>query len=65
VSGLVGGRYEDEEGKCSVEALALQHYAQEDQGGWAGLHCEGSVRRQAPPDPPAPDATHKPFLVTP
>lgn len=28
---------------CNVEELALQHY--EEEGGWWGLHCEGSVVR--------------------
>jgi Fanconi-associated nuclease 1 len=26
---------------CSVEHLALQHYAAESNGGWRGTHCEG------------------------
>jgi len=26
---------------CSVEGLALQHYAAEGHGGWRGTHCEG------------------------
>ncbi|CAM9719348.1 unnamed protein product [Chrysoparadoxa australica] len=27
---------------CSVEELGLEHYAQRDEGGWHGWHCEGS-----------------------
>ena len=28
---------------CSVEELALEHYAGQEGGGWKGLHCEGGV----------------------
>ena len=28
-------------GVCGVEALALQHYARAEGGGWHGVHCEG------------------------
>ena len=28
---------------CTVEELALQHYAQEEEGGWRGWHCENSL----------------------
>ena len=27
---------------CGVEELVLQHYAQEEEGGWHGVHCEGA-----------------------
>ena len=30
----------------SVEALALEHYAMEENGGWSGIHCENSFFRQ-------------------
>lgn len=30
---------------CTVEDLALQHYAQMEHGGWRGIHCEGSIFR--------------------
>jgi len=36
--------YHDGE-QCTVEQLALQHYARQDAGSWWGLHCEGSVIR--------------------
>ena len=29
-------------GLCSVETLALQHYARAESGRWHGIHCEGS-----------------------
>ena len=35
--------YDDE--MCSVEELALQHYASEEGGGWVGVHDEGAVLR--------------------
>ena len=28
---------------CTVEELAMQHYAAPEQGGWRGVHCEGSL----------------------
>ncbi|KAI5068304.1 hypothetical protein GOP47_0016649 [Adiantum capillus-veneris] len=29
--------------QCSVEELALQHYAGDSGGGWQGVHCEGGI----------------------
>ncbi|KFM28553.1 Fanconi-associated nuclease 1-like protein [Auxenochlorella protothecoides] len=28
---------------CTVEQLALQHYARDEAGGWTGCHCEGGI----------------------
>lgn len=30
---------------CTVESLVLQHVSQEEEGNWAGWHCEGSPVR--------------------
>lgn len=30
---------------CSVEQLALEHYASEEEGSWWGVHCEGGMVR--------------------
>lgn len=35
----------DDSTACSVESLVLQHLSLEEEGSWAGWHCEGSPVR--------------------
>ncbi|CAI5477695.1 unnamed protein product [Closterium sp. Yama58-4] len=58
--------------QCSVEQLALQHYASEEGGGWKGVHCEGSLWSTLfvllfwdVIFAPVPDAFHHPFQTAP